>query len=145
MLMKTSNIISLLSAALLTGALLLFAGCEKEKTIKHNPLCGTTWVKYGLMMHLYDGDYEKDTIMEPYYKDTFNFLTDTEVLIEDKTYSYMIQKDTLIYFYNNNRLINRNVWYFIDKQHMMIKGWINPFSIAWEQNDILLKKIDYEN
>ena len=31
MLMKTSNILSLLSAALLTGALLLFAGCEKEK------------------------------------------------------------------------------------------------------------------
>ena len=36
MLMKTSNIMSLLSAALLTGALLLFAGCEKEKTVQPN-------------------------------------------------------------------------------------------------------------
>ena len=36
MLMKTSNIISLLSAALLSGALLLFAGCEKEKPNNKN-------------------------------------------------------------------------------------------------------------
>ncbi|MBO7466060.1 MAG: hypothetical protein J6T56_09475, partial [Bacteroidales bacterium] len=34
--MKTSNILSLLSAALLTGALLLFAGCEKEKDNNKN-------------------------------------------------------------------------------------------------------------
>ena len=34
MLMKSSNILSILSAALLTGALLLFAGCEKEKNIE---------------------------------------------------------------------------------------------------------------
>jgi len=145
--MKLSRTMTFLTAAaLLSGALLLFAGCEKEKTIKHNPLCGTTWVKYGLMMHLYYGDYEKDTIMEPYYKDTFNFLTDTEVLIREKKYSYMIQSDTLIKFYNNNgKLINSNIWKFIDEQTMMIKGWNNPFSITGQYNDILLKKIDYEN
>ena len=48
--MKTSNIISLLSAALLTGTLLLFAGCEKEKNKckfcgVENPLEDLAWLK----------------------------------------------------------------------------------------------------
>lgn len=137
------------AAALIAGLLLLFAGCEKEKPQKeetHNPLCGTTWVKYGLIEHIYYDNYETDTIIEPYYKDTFHFLTDTEVLIREEPYSYMILRDTLIKFYNKNgRMINSNVWHFIDEHNIMIKGWINPFSIAWEHNDILLKKIDYEN
>ncbi|MCR5190075.1 MAG: META domain-containing protein [Bacteroidales bacterium] len=35
--MKIQKTLSIISAALLTGALLLFAGCEKEKTTDNNP------------------------------------------------------------------------------------------------------------
>ena len=51
--MKTSNIISLLSAALLTGALLLFAGCEKKTNMMNEDLSTIekkligTWVSCG--------------------------------------------------------------------------------------------------
>jgi len=135
----------LIAAALLTGALLLFAGCEKEKPQKeetHNPLCGTAWVKKGIFIDT--------TICEPYYKDTFFFITDTMFLLKgengpEKYWAYQLTDSLLRFYDETGRLRNSNVWFYIDEHHLVIRKWLNPLTIAWEHKDILLKKIDHEN
>ena len=136
--------------ALLAGALLLFAGCEKENKQKeetHNPLCGTAWVEYGYT--LFFG--EDTNIHDSYYKDTFLFLTDNEMEFREADgavykSTYLIVNDSLLYISNNKIVGSTKKHYFklIDDETLLIKGWCAR-DLTGEIFNIYLKKFNYEN
>lgn len=129
MLMKTSNI-SLLSAALLTGALLLLAGCEKEKE-KSNIVgtwiaCGASLVGDPICGHIIDDpddpESEIDTIsflsnhkMKDNYKWGFNgykynLIGDTLLIVQDDSHYHELRiklsNDNVIIYNWRNRDIS---------------------------------------
>jgi hypothetical protein len=144
----------LTAAALLTGALLLFAGCEKEKKQKeetHNPLCGTTWVEYGYSHYtiIHDSDNYKITESE-YYKDTLCFLTDIEVLLKTTggatvLSNYQIIEDSLLYFSHIGGPRRLHYWRLLNNNHLLLGNWEHQFDITGSIVNIYLKRIDYEN
>ena len=151
--MKLSRTMTFLTAAaLITGALLLLAGCEKEKPQKeetHNPLCGTTWVEYGYTSFFCED--EDTNIHDSYYKDTFLFLTDNEMefrVADGAVFisTYLIVEDSLLYISNDKIVygIKRHYFKFIDEDTLLIKGWSSR-DITGSFYNIYLKKIDYEN
>ena len=144
------TIFPLTAAALLTGALLLLAGCEKEKPQKeetHNPLCGTTWVEYGFTSYFC----EDTNIHDSYYKDTFLFLTDNEMEyreVDGAVYksTYFVVEDSLLYISNDKIVfgIKRHYFRFIDDDTLLIKFWSSR-DITGSFYNIYIKKFDYEN
>lgn len=151
--MKLSRTMTFLTAAaLITGALLLLAGCEKEKPQKeetHNPLCGTTWVEYGTKRHVFYDNYDTDTIIESYNKDTFWFSTDNEVWFKTMgglsvLSNYQLLEDTLILFSNIGGPNKPHNWKQLDNNHILIRDWMH-LDISGSIEHICLKRIDYEN
>ena len=134
--------------ALVAGALLFFAGCEKENKQKeetHNPLYGTTWVEYGFVL-----SEESTNIHDSYYKDTFLFLTDNEMefrVADGAVFisTYLIVEDSLLYISNDKIVygIKRHYFKFIDEDTLLIKGWSSR-DITGSFYNIYLKKITYE-
>ena len=150
--MKKYNLlisIPLLSAALLTGALLLFAGCEKEKAQKeetHNPLYGTTWVEYGFVL-----SEENTNIHDSYHKDTILFLTDNEMEYREADgaiykSTYLVVEDSLLYISNDKIVcgIKRHNFKFIDEDNLLIKLWWSR-DITGTFYNVYFKKIKHEN
>ena len=145
------TIFPLTAAALLTGALLLLAGCEKEKPQKeetHNPLCGTTWVEYGYTSFFCED--EDTNIHDSYHKDTFLFLTDNEMEFREADgavfkSTYLIVNDSLLYISNNKIIGSTQKHYFklIDDETLLIKGWWAR-DITGSFYNIYLKKNTYE-
>ena len=145
--MKIKTILPATAFILLTGALLLAAGCEKpQKEETHNPLYGTTWVEYG-----YNSYFCEDTnIYDSYDKDTFLFLTDNEMEFREADgavfkSTYSIVEDSILYISNNKIVygIKRHYFKFIDEDTLLIKGWSSR-DITGSFYNIYLKKITYE-
>lgn len=150
--MKIKTILPATALILLTGLLLLFAGCEKEKPQKeetHNPLYGTTWVEYGYSHYIiiHDSDYYKITESE-YHKDTLCFLTDTEVLLKTTggatvLSDYQIFEDSLLSFSHIGGPRRLHYWRLLNNNHLLLCDWKHQFSISGSFENIYLKK--YEN
>lgn len=150
---KLRKYLPLMAAALVAGALLFFAGCEKENKQKeetHNPLCGTTWVEYGYSHYFikHDSDYYKITESE-YYKDTLCFFSDIEVLLKTtggaKVLSnYQIIEDSLLSFSNIGGSHKSHYWKLLENNHLLIGKWMHQFDVSGSIMNIYLKKITYE-